>query len=573
MKIKQSIKELQEKFSYLMNKDTEGLDVYDFRVGTLIGTIILLFVPIVNVLFMQVIPDHVSARTILIFVQIAFLLASYRYKWVKIWANEIGNGFSLAYAVLTTTVAYLHNFEVRETAFAMMIIFALFGMFKDKKMLLYFMLLTCSYMLALIFASDIETQAKQFLIFISLPFFGIGYYVFSIKLDALQKIINRENELRQSEVWFRSIFDNAAVGIVLLDKDYQAFKFNNYFQEITGYTEGYLVETGIKKIIHPDDVFEDFEFKKMVSLEDSPNIEQRIKTKIGEHIWMRCSFSQMKMGDQSYTICMFIDITNQKLVDEKLRENAKQLIAHNEALEEFSYVISHDLQEPLRMITSFSQIIQKRYLSRFEDVQAGNDFAYVIDGAKRMSTLIRDMLEYSRWSAKALPVEKVDTRAVLAETLQNLAVTLSNGHAEVVSDDMPFINANRLMVTQVFQNLIGNAVRYAHADRHPVVEIKVEKRQYDVLFSVKDNGLGFEEQYTDRIFGIFQRLHPEKSSGTGMGLAICKRIIEKQGGRIWAESVLHEGSTFFFSLPNFETVANNSLPVIKKSDLIDLNVN
>lgn len=573
MKIKQSIKEWQAKATYLLNKDTSGYDVYDFRVGTLIGTLILLFVPIINHFFLQVIPDHWIARTVLMFVQIASIIASYKYTWVKKWANEIGNSFSLAYAALTSTVAYLHNFQIRETAFAMMIIFALFGMFKSKKMLLYFMLLMCSYMLALIFASDIELQSKQFLTFISLPFFGIGYYVFFIKLDALEKILNRENELRLSETWFRSIFDNAAVGIVLLNESYKAFRFNMFFQEITGFSEDHLVQIGVENVIHPDDVFDSKEFFKLVSLEAPPSVEQRIKNKAGDYIWMRCSFSQMKVSGQTQTICMFIDITTQKLADEKLRENSKQLVSHNEALEEFSYVISHDLQEPLRMITSFSQIIQKRYLSKFEDEQAGNDFAYVIDGAKRMSALIRDMLEYSRWSAKALPVEQVDTRAVLAETLQNLAITLSNGHAEIISDDMPTINANRLMVTQVFQNLIGNAVRYAHPDRNPIVEIKVEKRQFDVLFSVKDNGVGFEEQYADRIFGIFQRLHPERSSGTGMGLAICKRIIEKQGGRIWAESVLHEGSTFYFSLPLLENIVSPTLPTLKSSDLIDVNEN
>jgi PAS domain S-box-containing protein len=573
LKIKQSINEWKTKATYLLSKDTGGYDVYDFRVGTLIGTLILLFVPIVNLLYLQVIPDHGPARTVLMFVQIASIIASYKHNWVKKWANEIGNSFSLAYAALTTTVAYLHNFQIRETAFAMIIIFALFGMFKSKKMLLYFMLLTCSYMLALISASDIEMSSKQFLIFISLPFFGIGYYVFYIKLDALEKILNRENELRLSETWFRSIFDNAAVGIVLLNESYKAFRFNMFFQEITGFSEEHLVHIGVENVIHPDDVFESKEFIKMVSFEAPPNVEQRVKSKTGDYIWMRCSFSQMKVENQTQTICMFIDITTQKIADEKLRENSKQLVSHNEALEEFSYVISHDLQEPLRMITSFSQIIQKRYLSKFEDEQAGNDFAYVIDGAKRMSALIRDMLEYSRWSAKTLPVEKVDTRAVLAETLQNLAVTLSNGHAEVVSDDMPTINTNRLMVSQVFQNLIGNAVRYAHPDRNPVVEIKVEKRQFDVLFSVKDNGVGFEEQYADRIFGIFQRLHPEKSSGTGMGLAICKRIIEKQGGRIWAESVLNEGSTFYFSLPLLENIVTPPLPTLKSSDLIDISEN
>jgi PAS domain S-box-containing protein len=573
LKIKQSIQRGQKEISALLHKDTGGFDVYDFRVGTLIGTLILLFVPIINALFMQVIPDHVAARTVLMLVQIGTILASYKYDFVKKWGNKIGNGFSLAYATLTTTVAYLHNFQIRETAFAMMIIFALFGMFKDKKMLLYFMLLTCSYMLSLIFASDIALESKQFLIFLSLPFFGIGYYVFFIKLDALEKIINRETALKKSEAWFRGIFDNAAVGIVLLDKSYNAYNFNHYFQDLTGYSEAYLIKNGIRNIIHPDDVVDPKDFLNLVSETHSPNVEQRIKQKSGTYIWMRCSFSLMKIESEFHTICMFIDITTQKLADEKLKENSKQLVAHNEALEEFSYVISHDLQEPLRMITSFSQIIQKRYLSKFEDEQAGSDFAYVIDGAKRMSNLIKDMLEYSRWSAKALPVELVDTRAILAETLQNLTITLSNGHAEVISDDMPTIHANRLMVTQVFQNLISNAVRYAHPDRNPIVEIVVKTQKYDVLFSVKDNGLGFEEQYADRIFGIFQRLHPDKSIGTGMGLAICKRIIEKQGGRIWAESVLHVGTTFYFSLPLFENTVNQSLPKLKNSDLIDVNSN
>jgi PAS domain S-box-containing protein len=573
LKLKQIIQKGQDEVSYFLNKDTGGFDVYDFRVGTLIGTLILIFVPIVNALFLHVIPDHAPARTILILIQVAAIFASYKFIFVKKWANEIGNSFSLAYAALTTTVAYLHNFQIRETAFAMMIIFALFGMFKEKKTLLYFMLLTCSYMLALISASDIDLQSKQFLIFLSLPFFGIGYYVFYIKLDALQRITNREAALKKSEAWFRGIFDNAGVGIVLLDKSNKAYNFNQYFRDLTGFEEAFLIKNGIQNFIHPDDLIDPTEFNHLIAQTDSHNVEQRMKQKSGDYIWMRCSFSRMKIDSEFHTICMFIDITSQKLADEKLKDNSKQLVAHNEALEEFSYVISHDLQEPLRMITSFSQIIQKRYLSKFEDEQAMNDFAYVIDGAKRMSTLIKDMLEYSRWSAKALPVEMVDTREILAQTLQNLTITLSNGHAEVISDDMPTIQANRLMVTQVFQNLISNAVRYAHPEREPVVEIKVEKRQYDILFSVKDNGLGFEEQYADRIFGIFQRLHPEKSSGNGMGLAICKRIIEKQGGRIWAESVLNVGTTFFFSLPNLENITVNPLPIIQKTDLVEVNQN
>jgi PAS domain S-box-containing protein len=573
LKIKEQITNLYNKFTTFLAKDMGGYDVFDFREGTIIGTIVLILLPVMNWVFMNIIPDHAIARSILIVIQILALAASYKYDFVKKWANEIGNTFSLAYAFLTTTVAYLNNFKIEETAFNMMIIFGLFGMFKDKKMLLYFMLLTCSYMLALIFASDINAQSKQFLTIIAIPFFSIGYYVFSIKLDNIERITKREHELSQREAWFRNIFNNAAVGIVLLDNAYQAFKFNKYFQEITGFTEGELVDIGIKQLIHPEDVIDDKEFVKIVSQSNPPNEEQRIMVKTGDYVWMRCSFSTMKLEEQTYTICMFIDITTQKLADQKLRENARDLISHNEALEEFSYVISHDLQEPLRMITSFSQIIKKRYLSRIDDEQAMGDFDYVIDGAKRMSTLIRDMLEYSRWSAKALPVEKVDTRAVLAETLQNLTVSLTNSNAEVISEDMPIIHANRLMISQVFQNLIGNAIRYAQPECNPVIEIKVVKRPFDTLFSVKDNGIGFEPQYAERIFGIFQRLHPEKSSGNGMGLAICKRIIEKQGGRIWAESELNVGSTFYFSLPSIEPIMTIPIPTIQKPEEVEVNEN
>jgi light-regulated signal transduction histidine kinase (bacteriophytochrome) len=207
------------------------------------------------------------------------------------------------------------------------------------------------------------------------------------------------------------------------------------------------------------------------------------------------------------------------------------------------------LQEPLRMITSFSQIIQRRYLVKFEDESASKDFAFVIDGAKRMSTLIKDMLEYSRWSAKTLPVESVDMSIVLVEVLHNLTIAMTHSKAEILTTDLPTINVNRLMLAQVFQNIISNAMKYRHPDRIPKIEIKVEDRADDTLISIKDNGIGFEEKESERIFGIFQRLHTERTGGNGIGLAICKRIVEKQGGTIWSISTPDVGSTFYFTIP------------------------
>ena len=202
------------------------------------------------------------------------------------------------------------------------------------------------------------------------------------------------------------------------------------------------------------------------------------------------------------------------------------------------------------MITSFTQIIQRRHLPKLNDEEANRDFTFVIDGAKRMSTLIRDMLEYSRWSARTLPVERVNVLEALSEAMQNLTVAVSRSNAEVsAADELPTIVANRHMLVQVFQNLISNAIKYRHAVHSPRIDIHLEKRENDWLFSFQDNGAGFNNRYRERIFGIFQRLQTQRATGNGIGLAICKRIIERQGGQIWADSTVGKGSVFQFTLP------------------------
>ena len=534
---------------HLITKDTGGFDVIDFRVGTIIGTSVLFTVPVVNYLFDNILPDYPLLRNILIVIQLLAILASYRITFIQRWANEVGNLFSLLYAFLVNTVAYNHNFNVKESAFALIASFALMGMFKVKKMMLYYTFLICTFFFVLVQISSIDDANKYFLIITSLPLYAIGIYIFTLKLDTVESLKKREAELAQREAWFRNIFDNAPVGIVLYDENHIPFKYNKFIIDLLGYSEAELLETGIHNLVNPEEILSMKEFFNSYKDGNPHYIEQRMRTKAGKQLWVRVKIASMALEGKLYTITMFNDITVEKNVDIQLRESAKLLQSQNEALEEFSYVISHDLQEPLRMITSFSQIIKNRYISKLNNDEANNDFAFVIDGAKRMSYLIRDMLEYSRWTSKLLPVEKVDTRAVLSETLQNLTVGLTQSQAKVLTGNLPVIYTNRLMLGQVFQNLIGNAVRYRHPDKIPIIEINLEKRPFDILISVKDNGLGFEDKYKERIFGIFQRLDPDKSGGTGMGLAICKRIIEKQGGVIWADSIPNEGSIFYFTLP------------------------
>jgi PAS domain S-box-containing protein len=553
---------IRSKTTAILSAKSDGYDVFDFRVGTLIGTCVLFLVTIANYFAPNTIPDVPEIRNALMILQLLAVVGSFYIPLLKRWANETGNFFSLLYACLVVTIAYTHNFEILYSSFAILSTFFLCGMFKDLQMLKLYMAFIYAFFFILILISDTTLNTKILTITLLMPFAFAGYYIFSIKLNAVASVEKREKEVVQREAWFRSIFDNVPVGIALLDERFRAFKFNQYFEQMTGFSENDLIEKGMEQLTHPDDTLFGDDFQAFITSPDSHSIEQRIQTLDGKIIWVRVSLSKMEMEDKTYTIAMFNDITLEKNANIQLKESARQLKSHNDALEEFSYVISHDLQEPLRMITSFTQIIKKRYIDKLDNPQALNDFAFVVDGAKRMSKLIIAMLEYSRWSAKELPVEKVDTREVLAITLQTLTFALSNSHAEVKTDNLPIINANGLMLGQIFQNLISNAIRYSHPDRTPVIEIKIEKKPDLILFSCKDNGIGFEDRYKERIFGIFQRLQTDINGGTGMGLAICKRTIERQGGSIWAESALNVGTTFYFTLPYIEMVKNEEVALV-----------
>ncbi len=232
------------------------------------------------------------------------------------------------------------------------------------------------------------------------------------------------------------------------------------------------------------------------------------------------------------------------------RRSEQELRRSNSELQEFAYVISHDLQEPLRMITSYMQLIERRYKERLD--RPAHDFIeYAVDGAGRMRSMINDLLEYSRVETRGNPPEPVNSREVLNSALSNLEVALNESGAKVTHGRMPRVLADPVQLARVFQNLIENAIKFRGA-QPPRVRISAERRDGEWVFSVKDNGIGIEPQYHDRIFRVFQRLHTrEEYPGTGIGLAICRRIIERHAGRIWLESPgTGKGATFYFTLPD-----------------------
>lgn len=227
----------------------------------------------------------------------------------------------------------------------------------------------------------------------------------------------------------------------------------------------------------------------------------------------------------------------------------------NEELEQFAYVASHDLQEPLRMVSSYTQLLARHFGDELDD-DAGKYMSYAVDGAKRMQQLIEGLLAYSRVGTRGKPLEVTDSHSMLEEALRNLAASVEESGAVVTSDDLPAVRADSTQLVQVFQNLVGNAVKFRKPDVPPRIHVSAghepaAEAAAEWIFSVHDNGIGIDPRYADRIFAIFQRLHArDEYPGAGIGLALCKHIVERHGGRIWFESKPGEGSTFCFTLPD-----------------------
>lgn len=241
------------------------------------------------------------------------------------------------------------------------------------------------------------------------------------------------------------------------------------------------------------------------------------------------------------------EIVERKQAEKEIKRYATDLKISNDELQQFAYVASHDLQEPLRMISSYLQLIEYRYKDKL-DKDADEFIAYAVDGAKRLQNLIDGLLEYSRVGTKGKSFELVDCGFILEQALINLKVAIAESGTLITHDPLPTVLADSTQIVQLFQNLIGNAIKFRGKETLRV-HISAELKENEWVFSLRDNGVGIESQYRERIFNIFQRLHGREYSGTGIGLAICKRIAERHGGRIWVESEPGKGSTFYFTIP------------------------
>lgn len=268
-----------------------------------------------------------------------------------------------------------------------------------------------------------------------------------------------------------------------------------------------------------------------------------VLARIENHLSLRKLQKQLK----AQNALLQQEITIRQQAEQALQKANKELAQSNAELEQFAYVTSHDLQAPLATIASYAQLLQQRYESKL-DTQANKYIQHIVNGCLRMQNLIEDLLEYSRVSRNQKSFSSINCNNIMAFVTSNLQSTIRKNQATIIYNNLPTVIADSSQLVQLFQNLIDNAIKYRREEA-PKIEISVESRENEFLFAVKDNGIGIDPKSFERIFQIFQRLHtPQEYSGTGIGLAICQKIVELHGGRIWVQSHLHEGSTFYFTL-------------------------
>jgi light-regulated signal transduction histidine kinase (bacteriophytochrome) len=246
-----------------------------------------------------------------------------------------------------------------------------------------------------------------------------------------------------------------------------------------------------------------------------------------------------------------VELDERRRAEQQLAHYAEELAHSNAELEQFAYVASHDLQEPLRMVASFTQLLARRYRGKL-DQDADEFIGYAVDGANRMQRLINDLLAYSRVGTRGKPFAPADSNVIFREARDNLAKAIEESGAVIFQEPLPVVVGDEVQLLQVFQNLMANGIKFRGAEP-PQIQVAAERQGHEWVFSIRDNGIGIAPEHQGRIFAIFQRLHHRSEyPGTGIGLALCKKIVERHGDRIWVESQPGKGSTFYFSIPEGE---------------------
>ena len=356
-------------------------------------------------------------------------------------------------------------------------------------------------------------------------------------------------ELKFASKYNRSLIEASLDPLVTIGPDGKITDVNKATELVTGYSRDELIGTDFS------DYFTESEkarasYQKVFREGMVIDYPLEIKHRSGNvtPVLYNASVYENELGDVIGIFAAARDITERKKAEKMLKLKLEELARSNAELEQFAYVSSHDLQEPLRMIGSYLQLLQRKYHGELDD-KADKYIDFAVDGASRMQNLINDLLEFSRVTTRANEFKSTNCEFILNQVLSNLEVSINENEAIISHNHLPTVMADSTQLTQVFQNLISNAIKF-RSEKTPKIAISAREESDNWIFSVADNGIGIDPKHCDRIFEVFKRLHKRREyPGTGIGLSICKKIVERHGGHIWVESEPNNGSIFYFTLP------------------------
>lgn len=379
-----------------------------------------------------------------------------------------------------------------------------------------------------------------------------GLLVLAVVVDVSERRA-AEAHLAQMESRYRGLLEAAPDAMVVVNQAGEIVLLNLQAEKRFGYRRDELVGQKMMNII-PHGFAERLIADDLRSVEDAlaqqigSGIELIARRKDGTEFPIEIMLSPLESTEGVLVTAAIRDITARKRAELHLLQKMDELCRSNEELGQFAYIASHDLQEPLRMVSSYTQLLSKKYKGKL-DADADEYIAFAVDGATRMQRLIQDLLTFSRVGSKGTAPCHTSSEAALQQALANLGGAIEESGAQVTSDALPVVMADRAQLTQLFQNLVGNAIKYQNLGSPRIHVSAAMNEEGKWTFSVQDNGIGIAPQYFEKIFGMFQRLHKrEEFAGTGIGLAICKKIVERHGGSITVESKPGQGSVFRFTL-------------------------
>jgi PAS domain S-box-containing protein len=361
-----------------------------------------------------------------------------------------------------------------------------------------------------------------------------------------------EERLRESESRFRVLVESDVIGIMLSRHDGTLVSVNDYFLKMTGYTREDF-DRGLlnwRDLTPPEYLAENLRWvDDVASGKSSIPWEKEYIRKDGTRVPVMVGVAPLQQASDAEFIAFGLDLSKQKNAEGELRRTADELARSNADLQQFAYIASHDLREPLRMVAGFLQLVADRYRGKV-DADADKYIGYAQEAATRMQALINDLLEYSRVGVRDRGFEIIDTSAAFDLATADLRATIEESGARIRRADLPRVHGDRYQISRLFQNLLANAIKF-RSQATPTISVDVHLEAGEWVFAVRDNGIGIDTKYQSRLFNIFGRVPAAREyPGNGIGLAICKKIVELHGGRIWVESRAGKGSTFYFTIPN-----------------------